>query len=1047
MKKIIFLFAVVSFMTFQPYKAFAIPANPNPVEIIQPDGTKITYYIKGDERVHWMQSPDGYTLLYNKDKFVVYAEKDMEGNLVPSNHVYSDGQLRSSAADDFLSKTPKDLRYSKEQVQTFTQIWDMTESEIRKSPVKGDRKALCVLMGFKDKPFTKTLTEFENLMNQVGYSAGNATGSVKDFYKENSYGQMDLTITVVGPYTTEENMAYYALESRYQTFAEEAARAADADVDYQEFATDDILETFHIIFAGYGDESVGNGRQIWSHKSELRRAITLDEVQISVYSCSSELRGRSGSTITSIGVVCHELCHVFGADDYYDTDYSSSGGDYPATDEWDLMASGSWNGPNHDGSSPAHINMFQKILYDWVQPVELDSPQIITDMPNSAENPVAYVVKPYTNNEMYILENRQKIGFDAYVPGTGLLIYHIHNSAAEGSINNRRHPQQAYVVCASSTIAIPLLPAASYGAVGSAGATFTNVSGRDRFSGVSSPQMFRWNGSAGVPVLDKPITEISQSNQLVSFEFLREFLPVNNLNISVTKNNVQLSWGEPDNHLQTGYKIFRNDELVGETTHPTFSDLDLPTGMYNYCVSAVYSEGESAQKCISENVNYTFDDKYPPVKDLTISGENENITLAWNPDNTGETPLSYSITRDNVLIGTVEDLFYTDLLPATGHYNYSVVVNYEGNETSKPKYADIYFVKDGISYLPLTNFKAKIVGEEIQLTWDAPANSDKKNYNYTLYSDQEVLAENLENTSFTYQPEKGAYYHFSILESSEEVVLNPVTADITYIKIIEQPANASVCEGEEQIVRVTTEPEELVYQWYFNTNPIIGAINNEYILPSVENQNTGNYYVVVKDTLRTNRVQSANAEIAIKVRPEIEFLFLELPEKFYTDSVYRISVGSKSNEKLEGAIYNWSFSNNLATFLPNDETDINTNCLVVGSEEGKGTLYVEVAVDCWVFPIYREIEIDDAVTGIRSIPATEITLYPNPVSDVLNITDMSEIISISITDLNGRAIGTMNNTLSLGNSQTIPTAHWAKGIYLVKITDKNGSTVRKLIKN
>ncbi|MDR0864125.1 MAG: M6 family metalloprotease domain-containing protein [Candidatus Symbiothrix sp.] len=1045
MKKIIFLLLTVSVITFLTSEVFAVPANPNPVEVTQPDGTKVTYYIKGDERVHWLQSPEGYTLLYDKDKFVVYAEKDPTGNLVPSKQVYRNESLRSSATDNFLLGIPKDLRYSKEQVETFTQIWKMTESEISKSPVKGDRKALCVLMGFKDKPFSKTIEDFENLMNQVGYSAGNATGSVKDFYRENSYGQMDLTVTVVGPYTAEENISYYAPENRWQPFAEEVARTADADIDYRDFATDGILETFHIIFAGYGDESLNNGRQIWAHKSQLLHPITLDDVQISVYSCSPELRGSAGTTITSIGVICHELCHVFGADDYYDIDYNIGGGNYPATGYWDLMASGSWSGPNNDGSSPAHINMFQKILYGWVEPVELDdTPQIITGMPNSTENPVAYVIKPYTNNEMYVLENRQKIGFNAYAPGNGLLIYHIHNSAAQGSIDNRKHPQQAYVVCASSTTAIPNTYVNSYGLVDSAGAVFTNVSGRDKFSGVSFPRMFRWNGNNGVAVTNKPITNITQADQLVSFEFRMEILPVNNLTASLTNNNIQLSWGEPDNHLQTGYKIFRNGELLGETTEPVFSDLDLPSGMYNYCVSAVYSNGDSEQKCVSKEVDYTPDDRYPPVKDLTLSSENNNVRLVWNVSDTGETPLSYSVLRDGVLIETTENRFYTDLLLADGHYNYCIVANYAADITSQPACTDIYLVENGISVWPLAHLKAEIVENQIQLTWDAPANSNERDYKYAIYLDNEIQEENLEDTSFTYQPERGAFYPFSVVVSSNDTVLNPVNVAITYIKILTQPANASVCEGEEHTLSVTAEPENLAYQWYFNTTPVIGAINREYTIPVVDNQNSGSYYVVVKDTLRTNRVQSANAEIGIKQRPAVEFLVLELPEKFYTDSVYTVSVKTTSNENPENATYKWSFSNDLAAFST-EETAVNSNSLIVGSQEGTGTLSVEVSLDCWIFPLRREIELVKA-TGIRPVPATEITLYPNPVSDVLNITSSSDLTSIRITDLNGRTLLTRSNR-PLGNSQSISTEHWAKGIYLVKITDKNGSTIRRFIKN
>jgi len=514
------LVLLISSISFQDL--LAVPAVPWAVEKVQPDGSVIEVYIKGDEKVNWMESLDGYSLLYNEDQFVVYAQLNEDGDMVPSSLVYRMEDAESTEVKRTLSSIPKGLYYSKSQVDILLQLWNIEEDMAmrnQRGEVKGDKKALCILAGFSDKTFTKTQQQFDNLINQVGYNEGSAVGSVKDFYRENSYGQMDLTTTVVGPVSLSNTASYYAASnSRYQLFAEEVMQLADKFVDFSEFANENgVVETIHIIFAGYGDEAIKNKQQIWSHKSSLRFPLTIDGVKCQVYSCSPELRGYNGTEITSIGVVCHELCHVFGADDYYDTDYNT-GGDFVGTGSWDLMANGSHN---DNGDTPAHINMFQKILYGWVDPIELDTDAItIEGMPNSAENPVAYIIKPYTNREQYILENRQRVGFDSKVPGMGLLIYHIHNGSASGIINNTTHPQRAYVVSASSTVAIPTLLPASYGKINSAGATFGN-STRTEFSTTSTPAMFRWAGTSGTTdgVLDKPLTDIINKNGLVSFKF------------------------------------------------------------------------------------------------------------------------------------------------------------------------------------------------------------------------------------------------------------------------------------------------------------------------------------------------------------------------------------------------------------------------------------------------------------------------------------------------------------------------------------------------
>ncbi|MDR2556588.1 MAG: hypothetical protein LBC49_02610, partial [Bacteroidales bacterium] len=224
MKKFFLLFAFV----LAAAQLFAVPANPNPGEIIQPDGTKITIRLKGDERIHWMESLDGYTLMYNNKKEIVFAKQDEKGNLVPSKILYRGQDLGkySRSQRKQIEKTPKKLFYSKEQVNTLKQIRKMIgeeqqdESGVRKTlqkattptitPVFGEKKVLCILAQFSDKSFTHTAVEFEALMNQVGYTANGNNGSVKDFYRENSYGKMDITVTVAGPVTVSNTSNYYS---------------------------------------------------------------------------------------------------------------------------------------------------------------------------------------------------------------------------------------------------------------------------------------------------------------------------------------------------------------------------------------------------------------------------------------------------------------------------------------------------------------------------------------------------------------------------------------------------------------------------------------------------------------------------------------------------------------------------------------------------------------------------------------------------------------------------------------------------------------------
>ncbi|MDR0506736.1 MAG: M6 family metalloprotease domain-containing protein, partial [Dysgonamonadaceae bacterium] len=620
MMKKLSLFFLVGIVCALTNNAWAVPAVPWPVEKVQPDGTKITVLLKGDEKVNWMESLDGYTLMYDSKKYVVYAEQDKNGNLAPSSIRF--GKITSP---DLLKTIKKGLSYSASQKQTLEQIWKVAD-EPQKAPVTGERKALCVLMGFQDKPFSKQKSEFETLFNQVGLYNSTTKGSVRDFYRENSYGQLDLVVTVAGPYTTDNNMSSYVSNNGNRAFATEAAQKADADIDFNEFAVDGKLETFHVIFAGYGDEAIGNGNQIWSHKWQLASPIYLDGVRISVYSCSPELRGSSGSNLTYIGVISHELCHVFGAPDYYDTGsvgYSGSG-------KWDLMADGSWN---DNGRQPGHINMFQKILYGWVTPTELTSFTEVQNMPPSALNPVAYTIKANTNGELYVLENRQLVGFDASVPGHGLLVWHVHPGALNGNGSNSSHPQQLYPVVASSSYKIPTAAVASYGNINSAGTPFPGSSNNNDFSAKTTPAMFTWVGTGGQTIA-KPLTEITEaSDNTVSFKFLDgPTTPVTNLSPEVTGGNVKLTWTAADHADVLGYKVYRDNVLqytINSKTTTTYTQISVANGTYEYGVSAYYESTESDKVTVNVTVNAGSTTYQLPISDLKGRTTLNKAYLNW----------------------------------------------------------------------------------------------------------------------------------------------------------------------------------------------------------------------------------------------------------------------------------------------------------------------------------------------------------------------------------------------------------------------------------
>lgn len=478
-------------------KSYGVPASPEIAKVIQPNGETINLYLKGDGAVHWYETIDGYTVLKDQDGAYVYAVQDDNKNLIKSDI------LVSSAKN--LVNIEKGLKFSNEQIISKRSNYnaDPFKSDITSKafPTTGERKVLLLLIDFPDKEFVRSNSDFNNLMNQANY---NGTGSFKDYYYESSYGQLTVTTTVVGWFTAIHEMAYYGAndEDGYDVKPRELVKEAvdfaeDQGIDFSEFDNDGDGEVdgVQVIHAGYGEENSGVTEDaIWSHQWSLYNlARTYDGVLIDGYAMYPELRGSSGSNITNIGVVCHEFGHSLGLPDYYDTDYEGSGGDSFDLGNWDMMAGGSWNA---NGAIPANHNVLSKWDLGWLEPIVLDKDTVIENMPNIYENDTAFVIYSQVEDEYFILENRQQIGFDTYVPGHGLLIYHVdknHSGWYNNTLNTDPTHQAMDIEEADN----------AQGYDSYAGDPFPGTSNKTEFTDGTSPSILAWdNSSTGVGLIN-----------------------------------------------------------------------------------------------------------------------------------------------------------------------------------------------------------------------------------------------------------------------------------------------------------------------------------------------------------------------------------------------------------------------------------------------------------------------------------------------------------------------------------------------------------------
>jgi immune inhibitor A len=419
-------------------EALAVKAAPGPAVLSQPDGTRVTIYLKGDEYLHWNEDESGFAVVKSGDGTWVYAKQEL-GRLVPTTYVV--GRLDPAS----VGLTKPDIAALRATIQQIPML-QKEEGGPQKAPPTGTMHNLVVLVNFSDLSITSSNQDFDNLFNQIGYTTDGAVGSVRDFYHEASYGALTVQSTIAGPVTLANGYAYYGgndasgNDLRPRQMVQQALAALEAsgfDFSAMDGDGDGWVDGLTIIHAGGGEEYSGNDpNYIWSHKWQMTSTVTYDGVKMLQYHTEPARRGwdayPSTQGITRIGVICHETGHFIGLPDLYDLGYDSEG-----AGNFCLMAGGSWNG--NYGTSPSHPSAWCKAYLGWV------TPSLITGtgyypVVQTETIPQSYKLRgAFPSTQYFLVENRQGTGFDAGLPGTqrGLLIWHIDETVANN--NDQTH--------------------------------------------------------------------------------------------------------------------------------------------------------------------------------------------------------------------------------------------------------------------------------------------------------------------------------------------------------------------------------------------------------------------------------------------------------------------------------------------------------------------------------------------------------------------------------------------------------------------------------
>ena len=420
---------------------------------------------------------------------------------------------------------------------------------LRKSAETAYLNALIILVDFTDQlaDSANTSAEFDTLLFSEGE---HPTGSMNDWYLENSYGQVGINGVATAWLRMPENYSYY-VNNQYgfgqypnnaQKLTEDALAAADSFVDYSQFDNDGdgYVDALFVVHSGEGRETSGDSTDIHSHKWAISEPVTYDGVTLYEYTMEPELHG---SSMVRMGVFGHEFGHALGLPDLYDTDYSSDG-----VGMWSMMAGGSWGG---GGTLPVHFDAWCKATLGWLIPQNLtvDSTGISLAPVENISSAFRLWTEGQTGPEYFLVENRQQTGFDTSLPGSGLLIWHI-DEAVSGNSNDWHKKVSLEQADGLDNL--------EHGNGSDGGDPFPGNTGNTSFTGSTDPNSLSYTGEQSFVA----VTNISALGSTMTFDaavsFQEPFISFQAVTVNDGNRNNALNRGEIDT-LQIRVK---NDGVV-----------------------------------------------------------------------------------------------------------------------------------------------------------------------------------------------------------------------------------------------------------------------------------------------------------------------------------------------------------------------------------------------------------------------------------------------------------------------------------------------------
>lgn len=508
--------------------ASAVPAPPYPIEVKCEDGSTVMVNMHGDERSHFFTDLQGHPLMRTDSGF----------------------RLASKAEAEVIMASMPQTQAPQVGGSTF--------------PTIGSPRSLVILVEFADNSFTidNPYEVYSDMLSLPGFDRDGATGSISDYFRDSSEGKFTPQFDLYGPVKLSQPMSYYGANKsngddiRPDEMVTEACELLDDIIDFRNYDADGdgVIDNVYIFYAGYGENDTGIRSAVWPHSWDIAlpspagagRTVYFDGLLVNHYACSNELRGGTDNKLSGIGTFVHEFGHVLGLPDLYSTRSSA-----PFTPgKYSVMDNGSYNNNCH---TPPHYSAYERYALGWVDPSPLIHPADVAlrciDRGGYNDVVVINTSNPY---EYYLLENRQQSSWDSFIPGHGMILWHIDYDPDIWDQNT--------VNTSASHLRVDLIEADGIPTSTSrAGDTFPGT------AGVTSFNDFRpWTGET----IDAPLTEITETpDALITFKFRGGNAGI----ISATSDPSTLTVPHlivyPDTHPSTTHRYY---DLQGRpVTNPT----------------------------------------------------------------------------------------------------------------------------------------------------------------------------------------------------------------------------------------------------------------------------------------------------------------------------------------------------------------------------------------------------------------------------------------------------------------------------------------------